>query len=93
MKMKVTDQIKILYRNIMQNEAQHDLGRKAAKISALFSNNSDKYEYLTGEDLGLKPSTVELFLTLINLKIHQIWLQIVTETRIYSKMQKMNNAT
>ena len=22
-------------------------------------NNSDKYEYLTGEDLGLKPSTVE----------------------------------
>ena len=23
------------------------------------SNNSDKYEYLTDEDLGLKPSTVE----------------------------------
>ena len=23
------------------------------------SNNIDKYEYLTGEDLGLKPSTVE----------------------------------
>ena len=23
------------------------------------SNNSDKYEYLTGEDLDLKPSTVE----------------------------------
>ena len=43
----------------MQNEAQHDLDRKAAKISALSSNNLDKYEYLTGEDLGLKPSTVE----------------------------------
>ena len=43
----------------MQNEAQYDLGRKAAKISALSSNNLDKYEYLTGEDLGLKPSTVE----------------------------------
>ena len=27
--------------------------------SALSSNNQDKYEYLTGEDLGLKPSTVE----------------------------------
>ena len=25
----------------------------------MFSNNLDKYEYLTGEDLGLKPSTVE----------------------------------
>ena len=36
-----------------------DLDRKAAKISALFSNNLDKYEYLTGEDLGLKPSTIE----------------------------------
>ena len=43
----------------MQNEAKHDLGRKAAKISALSSNNLDKYEYLTGEDLDLEPSTVE----------------------------------
>ena len=43
----------------MQNEAQYDLDRKAAKISALSSNNLDKYEYLTGEDLNLKPSTVE----------------------------------
>ena len=57
--MTVTDQIKILDRTIMQNEAQYDLDRKAAKISALSSNNLDKYEYLTGEDLGLKPSTVE----------------------------------
>ena len=43
----------------MQNEAQYDLHRKAAKISALFSNNLDKYEYLTGEDLGLKSNTIE----------------------------------
>ena len=43
----------------MQNEAQYDLDRKAAKISALSSNNLDKYEYLTGEGLGLKPSTAE----------------------------------
>ena len=57
--MPVTDQIKILNRKIKQNEAQYDLERKAAKISPLSSNNLDKYEYLTGEDLGLKPSTVE----------------------------------
>ena len=43
----------------MQNEAQYDLDRKAAKISALSSNNFDKYEYLTGEDLGLKSNTIE----------------------------------
>ena len=59
MKMTVTDQIKILDRKIMQNEAQYDLDRKAAKISALSCNNFDKNEYLTGEDLGLKPSTVK----------------------------------
>ena len=57
--MTTTDQIKILDKNIFQNEAQYDLDRKAAKISALSSNNLDKYEYLTGEDLGLKPNTIE----------------------------------
>ena len=43
----------------MLNEAQYNLDRKAAKISALSSTNLDKYEYLTGEDLGLKPNTIE----------------------------------
>ena len=43
----------------MQNEAQYDLDGKAAKISALSSNNLNEYEYLTGEDLGLKPSSIE----------------------------------
>ena len=57
--MTVTDQIKILNRKIKQNEAQYDLDRKAAKISALSSENLDRYEHLTGEDLGSKPSVVE----------------------------------
>ena len=45
-KKTVTDQIKILDRKIMQNEAEYDLDRKAAKISAFSSNSFDKYEYL-----------------------------------------------
>ena len=57
--MTMTDQIKILDRKIMQNEAQYDLDRKAAKTSALSCNYLGKYEYLSGEDLGLKPSTIE----------------------------------
>ena len=57
--MTVTDQIKILNRKIKQNETQYDLDKKAAEISALSSYNLDKYKYLTGEDLGLKPSAVE----------------------------------
>ena len=42
----------------MQNEAQYDLDRKTAKISALSSDNLDKCECLTGEGLGLEPSAV-----------------------------------
>ena len=57
--MTVTDKIKILDRKILQNEAQYDLDRKAAKIFTLSCNDLDKYEYLTGEYLGLKPSTTE----------------------------------
>ena len=57
--MTVTDQIRVFDRKIKQNEAQYNLDRKAAKISVLSSNNLDKFEYLNGEDLGLKSSTVE----------------------------------
>ena len=55
----VTDQIKILDRKIKQNESEYDLDKEAAEISALSSDNLDKYELLIDEDLDLKPSTVE----------------------------------
>ena len=57
--MTVTDQIKSLDRKILQNEAQYDLDKKAAIISARSSKNLDKVEYLTGEDLGLRPDIIE----------------------------------
>ena len=57
--MTVIDQIKVLDKKVEQNEPQYDLDRKAAEISALSSKDLDKFEYLTGEDLDLKPSTVE----------------------------------
>ena len=57
--MTIADQIKILDKKILQNEAQYDLDGKAAKIFVLSSNNLDKYEYLTGEDLGLRPNNIE----------------------------------
>ena len=57
--MTATDQTKILNSKSKQNESQYDLDREAAKISALSSNNLDKYELLTGEYLDRKPSTVE----------------------------------
>ena len=57
--MTVTDQLKIVDDKIKANQAQYDLDRLAAKISALSSDELRKYEYLTGEDLGYKPSLVE----------------------------------
>ena len=59
--MTVADQIKIFDKKIEQksNKAQYNLDRKTAKISAFSSNDLDKYEYLIGEDLDLKLSTVE----------------------------------
>ena len=73
--MTVADQIKILDDKIKSNHAQYDLSREAAKISELSSKDLlEKYEYLTGEDLGYKPNVFEkvkfehspLGMTLIN---------------------------
>ena len=57
--MTLTDELKILDDKFKANQAQYDLDREAAKISALSSKELDKYEYLTGEDLGYKPGVVE----------------------------------
>ena len=57
--MTVKDQLKILDNKIRQNKADYDLHRKNAKISALSSGKLNKYEYLTGEDLGYTPDSVQ----------------------------------
>ena len=58
-KMTLTDELKILDDNIKANQAQYDLDREAAKIPELSSKELDKYEYLTGADLGYKSGVVE----------------------------------
>ena len=58
--MKFTDELKICDDKIKANQVQHDLDREAAKTSALSSKDPDKYEYLTGEELALKPQPIEI---------------------------------
>ena len=59
-KMTLTYELKILDDKIKANQAQYDLSGEAAKISALSSKDPlEKYEYLTGEDLGHRPSALE----------------------------------
>ena len=58
--MTLTDELKILDDKIKANQAQYDLGREAAKISALSSKDLlEKCEYLTGEDLGHRQSVLK----------------------------------
>ena len=58
--MTLTDELKILDDKIKANQAHYDLSREAAKTSALSSKDLlEKYEYLTGEDLGRRPSALE----------------------------------
>ena len=58
--MTVTDKIKIIDSKIKVTQAQYNLGREAVKISALSSKDLlEKYEYLTHEDLGHRPSAFE----------------------------------
>ena len=42
-----------------QSMIQTEKQLKYQQIISLSSNNLDKYKYLSGEDLGIKPSTVE----------------------------------
>ena len=53
------EQIKILDNKIKANNAQYDLDRMNAEISAYSSGDLPKYEYLTKKDLGHKPDAFE----------------------------------
>ena len=53
------EQIKILDNKIKANNAQYDLDRMNAEISAYSSGDLPKYEYLTKKDLEYKPDAFE----------------------------------
>ena len=57
--MTINKQVKILDYKIKQNQVDYDLYRQTAKISAFSSEDLDKYEYLSGEDLGYKPDIIQ----------------------------------
>ena len=53
------DQIKILNNKIKANNAQCDINRLNAEISAYSSGDLDKYEFFTKQDLKYKPDALE----------------------------------
>ena len=54
-----SDQIEILNDKIKANNAQYDVNRLNAEISAYSSGDLDKYEFLTNQDLKYKPDALE----------------------------------
>ena len=57
--MTVNEQVKISDDKILANKAQYDLDRQNAKTRALSSGELERYECLTGEDLGYKADVVQ----------------------------------
>ena len=57
--MTKSDQIKILNDKIKANNAQYDINRLNAEISAYFSGDLNKNEFLTKQDLKYKPDAIE----------------------------------
>ena len=57
--MTLTEDVTILNDKIKANKVQYELDREAAKISVFSSGELEKYEYLTGEDLGYKPDVIQ----------------------------------
>ena len=57
--MTLTDETKFFDDKIKAKQAQLDLDWEVARISALSSNELDKFKYLAVEDLGYKPGVVE----------------------------------
>ena len=53
------EQVKILDQKIEANNAQYNLDRMNAEISAYSSGDLHKYKYLTKKDLGYKPDASE----------------------------------
>ena len=57
--MTLADQLEIIDNKIKESQAQYDLDRLAAQISKYSSSDLRKHEYLTGENLGYKPSVLK----------------------------------
>ena len=78
----------------MKNETQYDLDRKAAKIYVFSPNNLYKYEYLTGEDLDIKPGTIEQAkseYSLLGKTFNKGWDKVDQKEELFKRLQNIQN--
>ena len=77
---------------VMKNETQYDLDRKAAKIYEFSPNNLYKYEYLTGEDLDIKPGTIEQAkseYSLLGKTFNKWWDKVDQKEGLFKRLQNI----
>ena len=79
--MTIEDQIRV-------EKLQYDINREAAKISALSSGKTDKYEYLTGEEI--LPSNQQQIIEQAKLNI-LLWEKLVKNKQKQSKIKEKTN--
>ena len=75
--MTINDQIK-------DEKLQYDINKEAAKISALSSGKTHKYEYLTGEDI--LPSSQQQIIVKLDLLI-LLWEKLLKNKQKQSKIK------
>ena len=57
--MIISQKIKAINSKIGQNKAQYNLDRQTAQISALWSGNFGKYDFLTGKNIFIEKDLLE----------------------------------
>ena len=80
---KIQKLITTIYEKIRDKELQYDMNIEAAKISALSSGKTDKYEYLTGEEI--LPSNEG------QIKKNKLSLHILHQEKLLKNKQKRLN--
>ena len=91
-KISISEKIKAINNKIKQNNAQYDLDRQTAKISALSSGNVSKHEILTGKDVLPEKDLLEKTAELKKIEYSPLGKHLKAQTDIAKKQYpKLDN--
>ena len=95
--MSISEKFKAMNNKIEQNKAQYNLDRQTAKISALLSENVNKYKFLTGKDVLLEKYLLEKAAAIKIFEYSPLRKDLKAETsaveKRYQKLHKVFSST
>ena len=89
--MGISKKIKAINNKIKRNEAQYNLDRQAAKISALSSANVSKYKFSTGKGVLMEKDLLEKTAALKRFDYSLIGSELKTQTSVAEKQYQWLN--